>query len=77
MFEESEHAKVYSIFRPNPPKSLIETIISYSEKKAPLELALDVGCGSGQSTRILAPYAKRVIGSDISKSQIDEANQVL
>ena len=33
-------------------------------------LAVDVGCGSGQSTNLLAPLFKRVVGLDVSESQI-------
>ncbi|GBM62590.1 hypothetical protein AVEN_34028-1, partial [Araneus ventricosus] len=39
----------------------------------PLETAVDVGCGNGQSTVILAPYFKRVHGSDVSETQIEQA----
>ena len=38
-------------------------------------LAVDVGCGSGQSTTILAPHFDKVVGLDISAAQIDEANK--
>ena len=34
------------------------------------DLAVDVGCGSGQSTNLLAPLFKRVVGLDVSESQI-------
>ncbi|CAG0895050.1 unnamed protein product [Darwinula stevensoni] len=77
LFEGALHATLYSKFRPNPPANLISFIISYLQEKyaGPLNLALDVGCGSGQSTRLLSPYFKRVIGSDISEAQIANAKQ--
>jgi ubiquinone/menaquinone biosynthesis C-methylase UbiE len=34
-----------------------------------------VGCGSGQSTRLISPYFKRVIGTDVSESQVEEAKK--
>ena len=42
---------------------------------APLQLAVDVGCGSGQSTEPLADHFKEVIGVDISQEQINKATQ--
>ncbi|XP_035224527.1 putative methyltransferase DDB_G0268948 isoform X2 [Stegodyphus dumicola] len=39
----------------------------------PFELAVDVGCGTGQSTLLLAPPFRRVRGFDVSKAQIHEA----
>lgn len=33
--------------------------------------AVDIGCGTGQSTTILAPYFEKVTGYDVSESQID------
>ncbi|GFY64605.1 putative methyltransferase [Trichonephila inaurata madagascariensis] len=40
----------------------------------PFDQAVDVGCGTGQSTLALAPYFRSVLGCDVSKSQILEAN---
>jgi 2-polyprenyl-3-methyl-5-hydroxy-6-metoxy-1,4-benzoquinol methylase len=33
-------------------------------------LAVDVGCGSGQSTQVLSPHFSRVVGLDVSEAQI-------
>ncbi|XP_056390457.1 putative methyltransferase DDB_G0268948 isoform X2 [Hyla sarda] len=41
----------------------------------PYKLAVDVGCGTGQSTRILAPHFEKVLGTDISEAQIEEAKK--
>ncbi len=43
---------------------------------APNKLALDVGCGTGQSTRPLAKYFDQVLGLDVSESQLDVAKSV-
>lgn len=45
----------------------------YLQYDGPLNLAYDVGCGSGQSTQFLAPYFTQVIGTDVSSAQIDNA----
>lgn len=40
-----------------------------------MELGVDIGCGSGQSTEILAPYFKKVIGFDPSEQIIAQARK--
>uniref|UniRef100_T1J608 SRCR domain-containing protein n=1 Tax=Strigamia maritima TaxID=126957 RepID=T1J608_STRMM len=53
---------------------IIKTLnVAPEEVKPPFKQAVDVGCGSGQSTSILASYFTHVLGTDISDSQIDEA----
>ncbi|NWI96487.1 TMT1 methyltransferase, partial [Pitta sordida] len=75
MFEGRGHAAVYQKYRFAPGKELQQTILSYlQEKKAvPAELVVDVGCGSGQGTHFLAEHFKKVVGTDISEAQIQEA----
>ncbi|NWR51399.1 CRG1 methyltransferase, partial [Regulus satrapa] len=75
MFEGRGHAAVYQKYRFAPGKELQQTILSYlREKKAiPAELAVDVGCGSGQGTLFLGEHFKKVVGTDISEAQIREA----
>ncbi|PIO25053.1 hypothetical protein AB205_0120240, partial [Aquarana catesbeiana] len=41
----------------------------------PYGFAVDVGCGTGQNTRTLSPYFKKVLGIDISEAQIEEAKK--
>ena len=72
LFEGDEHSKIYALYRPTPPISLIEEILEKVPQKG---LALDVGCGTGQNTRILAPYFGKVLGLDISETQIKIANE--
>uniref|UniRef100_A0A1B6JSL7 Methyltransferase type 11 domain-containing protein n=1 Tax=Homalodisca liturata TaxID=320908 RepID=A0A1B6JSL7_9HEMI len=64
----------YSRFRPLPPQDLIEKTVSFLKEGIdtdyPLKQALDVGCGSGQSTEILSPYFEEVIGLDNSEEQL-------
>eukprot|EP00112_Aurelia_sp_Birch-Aquarium-sp1_P018025 Seg424.1 transcript_id=Seg424.1/GoldUCD/mRNA.D3Y31 product="putative methyltransferase" protein_id=Seg424.1/GoldUCD/D3Y31 len=80
LFEDDDHAKLYSKFRPTYPKDLIDFIITYycKEKinqstKSPSSLAVDIGCGPGQSTRLFADHFDKVIGFDISEAQMKEA----
>jgi len=37
------------------------------------ELAIDVGCGNGQCTDLLAPHFTKILATDISESQIEVA----
>ena len=67
-----EHSKIYALYRPTPPISLIEEILEKVPQKG---YAVDVGCGTGQNTRILAPYFDKVLGLDISETQIKIANE--
>ncbi|MEE6523342.1 hypothetical protein FKM82_022199 [Ascaphus truei] len=48
---------------------------SVFQKGKPFELAVDVGCGTGRYTRPLAPHFEKVIGLDLSESQINEARR--
>lgn len=40
-------------------------------------LALDVGCGSGQFTRLLTPHFTRVVATDVSEAQVRQARDKL
>lgn len=77
LFEEKDHAETYAKYRPTYPDCLYKTIIDYCDngvnKTSNRELAVDVGCGNGQSTRPLCAYFRRVIGSDASAQQITAA----
>ncbi|KAJ9580803.1 hypothetical protein L9F63_024019 [Diploptera punctata] len=72
------HAEIYNKFRPSPPQQLAKRLVNYlTEKVTPelLEQAVDIGCGGGQSTEILAPYFKKVLGFDASEAQIIAATR--
>lgn len=54
LFEAAVQAASYAKFRPQPPPNIISHVIDFvketlsSERSAGLNLAVDVGCGSGQ-----------------------------
>ncbi|XP_078507152.1 putative methyltransferase DDB_G0268948 [Lissotriton helveticus] len=79
LFEEEEHASLYQKYRFSMPPEIKNLILSYLEEKKgkPFMLAVDVGCGTGQSTRVLAPHFQKVVGVDISEAQINEAKKVV
>ncbi len=60
----------YAASRPSYPPALAETLAGLVERKA---LAVDVGCGSGQLSVLLAGHFDEVIGLDPSESQLSGA----
>ncbi|KAL7369569.1 hypothetical protein ABVT39_002192 [Epinephelus coioides] len=74
LFEGKDHAAAYLQYRV-APLELISRIMGYMEKKTTnqFNLAVDVGCGSGQGTVLLAPYFTSVVGTDISPAQLEMA----
>lgn len=57
----------YAEFRPEYPAELASFLASLAADK---ELAVDVGCGNGQLTTLLALFFSKVIGFDPSADQI-------
>lgn len=67
-FEQGGQA--YARFRPEYPPELAAYLASVAPDN---RLAVDVGCGNGQLTQLLAPHFERVIGLDPSADQIAHA----
>lgn len=78
LFEGKNHASVYQKYRFVPPTELKNIIIQYLDKKKgqPHVLAVDLGCGTGQHSRLLASHFKEVVGMDVSECQLEEARAV-
>uniref|UniRef100_A0A671SY83 Zgc:162780 n=1 Tax=Sinocyclocheilus anshuiensis TaxID=1608454 RepID=A0A671SY83_9TELE len=73
LFEDREHANSYWKYRISPSEELIDKVLQFhrSNKNSANDLAIDVGCGSGQGTLLLAPHFTRVVGTDISPAQLE------
>ncbi|MPC44104.1 putative methyltransferase [Portunus trituberculatus] len=75
----------YAKFRPAPPASLIKAVVervTEGRQKAGVSgggaalVCVDMGCGSGQNTTLLAPYFTTVVGVDVSQPQLDVATRM-
>ena len=62
--------RAYARFRPEYPRQLAAFLASAAPD---CRLAVDVGCGNGQLTQLLAPYFEKVVGLDPSADQIANA----
>jgi len=60
----------YRRYRPSYPEALARAL---AEKASGNELALDVGCGTGQLSVLLAMYFDQVFGFDVSADQLVNA----
>lgn len=62
--------RAYARFRPEYPPALADFLAAAAPAR---DLAVDVGCGNGQLTRLLAPHFTQVVGLDPSADQIANA----
>ncbi|XP_049610289.1 putative methyltransferase DDB_G0268948 [Syngnathus scovelli] len=74
LFEERDHVAAYLQYRLTPYE-LINKIMDFMEPKMQnkFNLAVDVGCGNGKGTVLLAPFFKQVVGTDVSPAQLELA----
>ena len=66
-------------YKKSAKKSFLANIKFYSQSKGsspPFNLALDIGCGSGQATATLVQHFDRIAAFDVSEAQIAEANRI-
>ena len=68
----STQAGLYAQYRPTYPPELFEYVVSFVSNK---NTAWDCGTGNGQSALALSGYFKKVIATDISSKQIDNAEK--
>jgi SAM-dependent methyltransferase len=68
----SRQSKEYSISRPTYPESLFDFLLGLVNRK---ELAWDCATGNGQAAVALSKYFRKIIASDISKKQIENARR--
>jgi len=69
-----EVAESYHRFRPRPPEVLVSLLTSYARCASPPRV-VDLGCGTGLSTRMWAESAREVTGIDPSEGMLAEARR--
>jgi SAM-dependent methyltransferase len=74
-FGDGVDAERYSRARPRIHATAIERFRSVACRTGPFDLALDAGCGTGQSSVVLTEIAKRVIGIDPSATMLAHAEE--
>ena len=76
-FDTVDNSTNYALYRPTYPKALLNMILTFVSKNngSGLNVVVDVGCGSGQSTFFLCDHFKTVIGVDASAAQIANAQK--
>eukprot|EP00884_Botryococcus_braunii_P010247 jgi/Botrbrau1/19223/Bobra.0077s0123.1 len=72
LFKDSSQASQYGQFRPTYSDELYRTIYDFA-RPGSTDLAVDLGCGSGQAARELARKYAKVVAMDASEAQISQA----
>ncbi len=67
-------AGLYDDYRPKPPTGIVDILTQMAQTQRP-QLVVDLGCGTGLSTRLWADHADAVIGIDPSDDMRCEAEQ--
>ncbi|XP_075463371.1 uncharacterized protein LOC142498794 isoform X4 [Ascaphus truei] len=77
IFSDTEYSAHYQKYMLPASEKMVQMMLSYliTKKGKPFELAVDVGCGTGRYTRPVAPHFEKVIGLDISESQLNKARR--
>ena len=67
----------YAAIRPEHPPAIVESVLGFLKQQyiGPLSMAVDVGCGSGMSTRNLFGKFDNILGVDLSCAMIEQAKQ--
>lgn len=66
-------ADIYDEGRPHLPGKAIEILKRYLNNE--IEVIVDIGCGTGNSTEICTDYADKVIGIEPSEDMLKKARE--
>ena len=80
-YESAKIAEQYFKYRPRYTPEVAQRVMRFYNNQqqskthipSKLDLMVDVGCGSGQSTNIFQPYFQKISGFDVSAEQIKQA----
>jgi SAM-dependent methyltransferase len=71
-YERDGFADVYDRARPSPPASLLKILALFAQVDRP-RLVVDLGAGTGLSTRVWAERAEQVVGIEPNERMIERA----
>jgi SAM-dependent methyltransferase len=71
-YERRGFADVYDAYRPTPPAALLDILQLVAGVERP-RLAVDLGAGTGLSTRVWAEAAEEVVGIEANASMLERA----
>jgi ubiquinone/menaquinone biosynthesis C-methylase UbiE len=74
-FESRDAAERYVGGRPYFHPLVIKKIRDFLRLREPIPLALDVACGTGQSTVALKEISSRVVGTEVSREMLTLARE--
>ena len=72
-YDRPGFAEGYDRNRPRPPQALLELLCRYARVDKPV-LVVDLGCGTGLSTRAWSGQAERVVGIEPNSAMLDAAD---
>ena len=73
-YEREGFADVYDLHRPEPPAGLLDLLTLVAQVERP-RLVVDLGCGTGLSTRVWAERADEVVGVEPNASMVARARR--
>jgi SAM-dependent methyltransferase len=71
-YDRAGFAAQYDRFRPRPPRALLDVLSRYARVERP-GLVVDLGCGTGLSTRAWSAVAERVVGVEPNPAMLAAA----
>src|SRR5215212_11882315 len=71
-YDRTGFAAHYDSYRPRPPRELLDVLCRYARVERPA-LVVDLGCGTGLSTRAWAGVAERAIGVEPNAAMLAAA----
>ena len=74
-YDGDEFVRLYDEFRPTPPSALLRILMQLAQTERP-QLVVDLGCGTGISTRVWATTAAKVVGVEPNPAMISQARRV-
>lgn len=73
-YADGAFTRCYDRFRPAPPAALLRILKQLTDAERP-RLVVDLGAGTGLSTRAWAPEADRVVGVEANEAMVAEARR--